>query len=108
MNHRLFFGILFGFLFFYLFVLQLIAIWPFTIDDMYISLLYAAHWTNGDGLLWNIGDPPVEGYSNFLFVMIAALALHVGFNPIVVLKIMGVIGLGFTAIGIYFLSRFWL
>ena len=108
MNHRLFFGILFGFLFFYLFVLQLIAIWPFTIDDMYISLRYAAHWTNGDGLLWNIGDPPVEGYSNFLFVMIAALALHVGFNPIVVLKIMGVIGLGFTAIGIYFLSRFWL
>ena len=49
----------------YYFILQIRAIWPFTIDDMYISLRYANHWAEGYGLVWNIGEPPVEGYSNF-------------------------------------------
>ena len=32
---------------FYLFVLQVQAIWPFTIDDMYITLRYAKNWSEG-------------------------------------------------------------
>ena len=61
-------GLLIGLLlvasFIYLLLFQLKAIWPFTIDDMYISLRYAKHWADGYGLLWNIGEEPVEGYSN--------------------------------------------
>lgn len=108
MKHRHFLGFLLSILFFYLFVLQLMAIWPFTIDDMYISLRYAAHWHHGDGLVWNIGEHPVEGYSNFLFVVVAALAIHCGINPIVMLKIMGIIGFFLASMGMYVLSRFWL
>lgn len=99
--------LLFITVFFYLLILQIIAIWPFTIDDMYISLRYAKHWATGQGLLWNIGQPPVEGYSNFSFVILAALAIKLGLNPVVVLKIAGLIGLLLTTYGLYLLSRFW-
>ena len=96
-----------GLLFFYLLVLQIAAIWPFTLDDMYISLRYARHWVDGYGIVWNIGEPPVEGYSNFLFVSIAALSLKLGLNPVIILKGLGIVGLMLSAVALYALSRFW-
>lgn len=97
----LFFG------FFYLLILQLIAIWPFTIDDMYISLRYAKNWAEGGGLLWNLGEEPVEGYSNFSFVVIAALALRSGLDPVLVLKSLGAFSLLLSTLALYYLSRLW-
>lgn len=94
-------------IFAYLLILQIHAIWPFTIDDMYISLRYAKNWAHGDGLLWNIGEEPVEGYSNFSFVALAALALHWGFDPVIVLKITGFIGLCLATYALFLLSRLW-
>lgn len=101
------YDLVFVVLFLYLFVLQIMAIWPFTIDDMYISLRYARNWANGDGLLWNIHEPPVEGYSNFSFVVLGALSLTFNANPVICLKIAGVIGLFFSCLFIYLISRFW-
>ncbi len=93
--------------FFYFFFLQLQAIWPFTVDDMYISLRYAKNWASGFGLVWNIGELPVEGYSNFLFVLLGRFALTLGVDPVVVLKSVGGIGLFLTCVALYSLSRFW-
>ena len=91
----------------YLFILQLDAIWPFTIDDMYITLRYAKNWAEGFGIVWNIGEPPVEGYSNFSFLVLARLALMLDLNPVFVLKSVGVAGLFLTCAAVYCLSRFW-
>lgn len=74
---------------------------------MYITLRYAHHWAEGAGLVWNIGAPPVEGYSNFLFVVIAALCLKIGIDPIIGLKVLGILGLCLTMLGLYRLSRLW-
>src|ERR1044072_10021322 len=98
---------LFVLLFFYFFVLQIQAIWSFTIDDMYISLRYAKHWVDGNGLVWNLNEPSVEGYSNFSFVVLGAITLLLKGNPVLVLKIAGLIGLFFTCYFIYLISRFW-
>lgn len=66
----------------------LVAAWPFTTDDAFITLRYARHWAEGEGVRWNDGEPqPVEGYSNFLFVAIAAAAYVVGLPPLVVLEV---------------------
>lgn len=100
--------LLFVLCFTYLFIGQLTAVWPFTIDDMYIPLRYATHWYNGYGLSWNTGEPLVEGYSNFSFVLLARLAMQWGFNPVMVLKGTGVVGLFTTLAAIYTLARFWL
>ncbi|HRD70221.1 MAG TPA: protein LphB [Legionella sp.] len=91
----------------YLFIFQILAIWPFTIDDMYISLRYARNWVAGDGLLWNFNDLPVEGYSNFSFVLLGALSLFLKLDPVVTLKLAGLAGLFFTCVFIYLISRFW-
>jgi len=42
----------------------------FVCDDAYISLRYARHLAEGHGLVFNLGEaPPVEGYSNLLWVL---------------------------------------
>lgn len=60
--------------------------WLFTTDDAYITLRYAKNLLAGHGLTFNPGSPPVEGYSNFSYLLFAAGALRVGLDPVVFLK----------------------
>jgi hypothetical protein len=54
----------------------LVSRFRFTTDDAYISFRYARNLTEGHGLRFNLAEnPPVEGYSNFLWVLLCA-ALH--------------------------------
>lgn len=106
-NKKWIIGALLALFFIYLIVFQLIAIWPFTLDDSYISLRYAKNWAAGYGLVWNIGEAPVEGYSNFSFVVLASLAIRLGLEPLIMLKSMGVLGLILSTAAVYFLTRFW-
>lgn len=92
---------------FYLFVIQAEAIWPFTIDDMYITLRYAKQWSLGHGLVWNLNEPPVEGYSNFSFLLLGAGALHFKLNPVFILKGVGIAGLLLSCIFLFLVTRFW-
>lgn len=101
------YDLLFVPLFIYLLIAQVQAIWPFTIDDMYISLRYASNLAGGHGLLWNTNTAPVEGYSNFSFVLLGALSLILKLNPVVVLKLAGWLGLYVTAVFIFLISRLW-
>jgi hypothetical protein len=71
----------------------LLAAWGFTTDDAWIPLRYARHLVAGDGLRWNAGEPPVEGYSNFTFVLVGALALAAGSEPVFWLKLLGALSL---------------
>ncbi|MEX1248206.1 MAG: hypothetical protein WEA61_06950 [Anaerolineales bacterium] len=41
-------------------------------DDAMISMQYAKNLAHGDGLVWNPGGAPVEGYSNPLWVLMMA------------------------------------
>src|SRR5262245_36057654 len=45
--------------------------YPFLADDALISLRYVQRFLHGLGLTWTDGRP-VEGYSNFLWMMLAA------------------------------------
>lgn len=54
-------------------VLHARAYLPFLSDDALMSLRYAARLLGGHGLTWTAG-PPVEGYSNGLWVLLVALA----------------------------------
>ena len=44
-------------------------------DDAMISMRYGRTLTEGHGLVWNAGQPPVEGYTNFLWTLWMA-AVH--------------------------------
>ena len=46
-------------------------------DDAFISFRYAQNLANGEGPVWNPGYR-VEGYTNFLWVLIGAAAIYLG------------------------------
>jgi arabinofuranosyltransferase len=54
--------------------------WTFVGDDAYISFRYALQLVRGNGLVWNPGEY-VEGYTNFLWVLLVAAGLAVGVAP---------------------------
>lgn len=60
----------------------------FVTDDASISLRYARNVADGHGLRWNVGEDPVEGYSNFLHVLLGALALKLGLPALGVLRLL--------------------
>ncbi len=61
-----------------------------TQDDAYISFRYAENFLNGHGLVFNIGER-VEGYTNFLWVMLLALAKGLfGIDYLPVSQVLGV------------------
>ena len=51
-------------------------------DDMIISMRYARNAAQGNGLVWNPGGEPVEGYSNFGWVLVMTLVHELGLPSI--------------------------
>ncbi len=49
-------------------------------DDAFISFRYADNFARGNGLVWNVGER-VEGYTNFLWTVLIALAQLLGIQP---------------------------
>jgi arabinofuranosyltransferase len=58
------------------------------IDDAFISFRYAANLAGGHGLVFNPGDR-VEGYTNFLWVLLLSATTWVGFDPEVASRLLG-------------------
>ena len=50
-------------------------------EDAFISFLFARNLADGLGPIWNAGEPPVEGYTNFLWVMCSAVWILLGVDP---------------------------
>ncbi len=65
---------------------------PRTVDDMYISLRYAEHLTQGHGLVYNPGER-VEGFSNPLWVLLQALGLTLGADGVTFTKGLGLVSM---------------
>jgi arabinofuranosyltransferase len=57
-------------------------------DDAFISLRYVQNFLHGNGLVWNAGER-VEGYSNFLWVMIVSALGRFGLDPVLATKLIG-------------------
>ena len=74
-----------------IFFVQAMRLWNFSIDDAGISYRYAANFAAGDGLVWNTVGPHVEGYSNFLWVVILAGGKWLGLDIETFSKVLGVV-----------------
>ena len=68
---------------------------PWTLDDAYISFRYAENLVAGHGLVFNPGEV-VEGYTNFLWVMLVAGLNLIGLGSVLGAKVLG--GLAFAAL----------
>lgn len=76
----------------------------FTQDDAFISYRYADHLIRGYGLVWNIGEP-IEGYTNFLWVLIIAAGMYMGWEPILFSYLVGISLFVLTLIFTYLLAK---
>jgi len=73
-----------------LFASQLLLFRTFFIDDAFITFRYVRQFVAGNGLVYNIGER-VEGYSNFLWVMLLALPHAFGAELITTARVLSVI-----------------
>ena len=69
--------------------------WVFLCDDAFISFRYAANLAEHGSLAFNVHlDPPerVEGYTNFLWVLVLGLVAMVGVAPPTTASLLTVLG----------------
>ena len=58
-------------------------------EDAFISLRYARNLADGHGFTWNVGAPPVEGFTNLLWVVLCAGAIKLGLNALLFAQAIG-------------------
>jgi hypothetical protein len=74
-------------------------------DDAFISFRYARNLVAGHGLVFNPGER-VEGYTNFLWTLIAALGIALGRDPLATTRAVGVAAyLGTILVGVVATGR---
>jgi arabinofuranosyltransferase len=73
---------------------------PFLSDDALISLRYAQRLVQGHGLTWTDGRP-VEGFSNFLWVLLNAFLGFWGIDLVSASRILGYICMGGAIVGLF-------
>ena len=75
-------------------------------DDAFISFRYARNVVEGHGWVFNIGEH-VEGYTNFLWVLLHAPVIALGLDPVTWSKIFGAAS-AFGTLILVFLATRWL
>lgn len=86
----------------FLLAANLRTIGPFTADDSFISYRYARNLAAGDGLTFNVGEHPVESYSNFLWILICTAVARLGEDIPSVAPLIGVLAM-FAGLGVLWL-----
>lgn len=74
-------------------------LWSFAVDDAFISLRYAKHLAEGQGLVYNIGER-VEGYTNLLWTVLLAFAHVLPGDPLTWTKLFSMLSVLVAAAGI--------
>jgi hypothetical protein len=72
-----------------IFVFHALLFRDFVVDDAYISFRFVQQWVGGNGLVFNVGER-VEGYSNFLWVVLLAALHRVGLPLLTAARALGV------------------
>ena len=73
-----------------IFLALAIKFFDHTVDDAFISFRYAENLVEGHGLVFNPGER-VEGYTNFLWVIISAFSISLSINPEIFMRIVGLL-----------------
>ena len=86
----------------FVFLIMVIPFFNHIVDDVYISFRYAKNLVDGHGLVFNPGER-VEGYTNFLWVILSALSFLLSLAPETIIRIIGMLcGLGTIAAIVHF------
>jgi len=70
----------FTFLFSIFFAFQFVDFSTHPIEDAAMLMRYSEHFANGDGIVWNIGEEPVDGATDFLFMVAVGFLVKAGLS----------------------------
>ncbi len=92
--------------YFFSFVILIIYAWSnrFIQDDAFISFRYAENLANGEGLVFNPNEK-VEGYTNFLWTLIASLIIYLDLPLIQTIYLIGLVIYSFSLVVLFKLSQ---
>lgn len=74
-------------------------------EDAAMIMRYAQHLANGYGIVWNIGEAPVDGATDFLFMVASAALIKLGFTVGQAVRGIGFVSHLLTILIIYFTNR---
>jgi arabinofuranosyltransferase len=60
------------------------------IDDAYITYRYAWNLAHGHGLIYNVGEAAVEGYTTFLWALLSSAAIALDMHPAAVAQALNI------------------
>jgi len=72
-------------------------------EDSFISFRFAKNLAHGHGFVWNLGEKPVEGYTNFLWVLISAVIIKARLDVLWLSQAIGIIA---SLLAIWYTYRF--
>lgn len=78
----------------------------YVLDDAYITYRFSKNLASAKGLTWNPGEPPIEGYTSFLWVAVNALGIKSGFNPVLFSRVIAILAAYLVIIIVILKSRF--
>jgi arabinofuranosyltransferase len=64
-------------------------VFDFVTDDAFISFVYSRNLAQHGQLVFNLGEHPVEGYTNFLWTVLLAAFMKVGLLPELMSRVLG-------------------
>lgn len=79
---------------------------PFYHDDAYITLRYAHHLLQGQGIVWNLGES-LQGYTNFLHLVLIAGLGACGVDLVVASRFVGGGAFAGLLLGVFWLRSVW-
>jgi arabinofuranosyltransferase len=74
-------------------------------EDAAMLMRYATHVAAGQGIVWNIGERPVDGATDFLFMMVLAAFAWFGIALETAVRLIGIVSHLLTAAIIYIANR---
>lgn len=74
-------------------------------EDAAMIMRYAQHLAGGHGIVWNIGEAPVDGATDFLFMVASAALIKLGFTVGQAVRGIGFVSHLLTVLLIYWTNR---
>jgi hypothetical protein len=79
------------------------SIRPF--EDAAMLMRYAQHLAEGHGIVWNIGEPPVDGATDFLYMVALSCLLRLGLSAELASRLLGFSSHLLTVWIVYYASK---
>lgn len=75
------------------------------LEDAAMLMRYAENLAHGHGVVWNLGEKPVDGATDFLFMVLAAAGIRLGLSPQAAVRLIDIVSVAVTIPLVYFTAR---